>query len=152
MRYWNTSALAQELRKDNVASPDQRDYYIGLAIIGLLYQYSGADLESSWSLFSLGETIVLAVVSIVGLRLAYRANGSDDGQCFLPRVVALSFPLLIKLYILSFAIGFVTAVFHAKFGVAVILQSEIAMSLLTVGIEILFFWRLVLHLKFVSAV
>jgi len=97
---FNSSALAYELANDELPEGAQAMYLVGGWVISLIANYSTliySNASRNW--FGLSEFIVVLLISIIGLRFAYKCNGGKQGKDFVLRFVCLSLPVGMNTYL-----------------------------------------------------
>lgn len=145
MYFWKTDNLVAELKEGSVSEENFKNYYLGTSILTLVSFYL-ALLESPTNLSAMAiEAIGSIGATIFGLKYAFNANGGNSGTQFINKALSISFPLLIKVTVVGFILG-VVLVFFEELGVKS-LQIEWMLSLSIIFIQIVFFWRLSVHIK-----
>ena len=143
------------LRTASLSQKDQMRYWLTSSLIGLVYNYQSSmvGLQLDWFFFY--EVIVAIAITIIGVREAYKANGSEAGPDFLMRAAALSVPLGILILALHFLLYMVMwygfpHVFDYQTFRNPAMAWHIVVFVLWNGLAIWFWWRLCHHLKRVS--
>lgn len=149
MYIWNTGKLVAELKKNSLTEENFKNYYLATSILYLIGFYA-ATLSPPNSLSALTlEAIGSIGITIFGLNLAFNANKGNDGVCFLSRIASISFPLLIKLLIISIFLGILLVVLEELSVTQT--TSEWVYSCSTLLLQLWFFWRLIIHIKILNA-
>ena len=100
------------------------------------------------------EGLLTLLIMFIGIQSAYKANGGDEGEHFLGRITALSFPILVQTTVAGVVFGAVLLGLYFAFnleGTAFDDWYEWTISLFTIFLQILFFTRLVSYMKRVKA-
>ena len=99
----------------------------------------------------LAELIAVIGVIIFGISTTYETNqkGNGNGENYISRMLALSFPLSIKVFTFSLLFGFCIGILSASQTINNQLLVWLS-SLFTVVVYILFFWRLNIHLGHIN--
>ena len=153
MYFWNTKALAHELSENTLEKKHYKNYYLMTALLVSVVYYYGmtspyADLRIIYA-----EATVTLLIMWIGINNAYQANGGDDGQHFMGRITALSFPILVQTTAAGIIFGL--ALLGLYFGLnladtAFDAWYEWAISGFTIFMQVLFFTRLVQYMKRVA--
>jgi len=102
MYFWLTRSLARDLALEKVSERDGMQYYLASTLIVLAQtQYSlWWGPRSGW-LFHF-ELAALVIITCIGVHECWKANGPDR---FLLRIVCLSVPAGVRVFVLSLAFG-----------------------------------------------
>lgn len=149
MYFWKTSLLVEDLKRSSLGENDFKNYYLATAIFTSACLYL-AMLQPRENILALVlEAIGTLVVTVLGLNAAFRANGGPTGSRFVEKAVAISFPLLSKVFVAGFASGLLFVV-SAAFDVSQP-QLEWVGATAIVAIQVIFFQRLVVHVRNTNA-
>lgn len=151
MYFWNTARLAEDIKDDSLTDEDWKNYYLGGSILLILAMYIAMFSPRPDMRVVLFEAIALIGVIIFGISITYNTNqaGNGSGINYIARVTALSLPLLIKLFVLSLVLGFSLGIFSEIATISWKVQNWL-MSVATIFVEILLFWRLNVHLRYIT--
>lgn len=149
MYYWKTHLLVADLAKGPLEETTLKNYYLATSVL-LLISYYLAMIAAHENYYALALEAVAAIfATVVGLNAAFTANGGTSGTRFLDKVVAISFPLLIKVAAASFAVGLIFGVLDA------LEMSKLYVDWLSsisfIVIQVIFFLRLVAHVRKINA-
>jgi hypothetical protein len=151
MYYWKTKALRDELLDGKINQEKQMHYLLATMILYLM-GYSDAITASNGAL--LIEFLLLLIVTIAGIRFCYRANVSGGHQDFIARFTCLSFPVTIKMISLIFFVALIIEPLVAGStslnADKSLIGNEYADILILVLLEIIYFWRISVHLRYTS--
>jgi len=148
MYFWKTKTLASDIKSGNFSEKDRKNYYLATSILVAISLYLGY-LEPPTNFYPvLIEVIGIIAVIIIGINITFKSNNGNDGQDYLGKMTALSLPLLIKLIIISLVFGIVIGIVFGSVGNKGI--QEWLMSLFIILIQIVFFWRLNVHIKSIN--
>jgi hypothetical protein len=145
MYFWKTHLLVESLRKAPIEQEVLKNYYLATSIFTSATYYL-ATLAPSENFLALAiEAIGTLVVTILGINAVFKANGGSRGVRFLEKIVLISFPLLIKVFVLGLAAGILIVVLRDS-GSS---NSEVAWftAITVIAVQIGFFWRLVVHVR-----
>lgn len=149
MYIWNTNKLVQALKSGNVTERDFKNYYLASSIIMLVSYYLATAIPVENTTMVLIEAIGSIGITIFGIDFVFRCNGGDSGSHFLNKALSLSLPLMAKAIVAGFCVGIALAILEetslAKQAV------EIIYTGLVLLIQLVFFWRLAVHVQRVNA-
>lgn len=147
--FWKTRLLVDELAKGPLEERTLQRYYLATAVFVSVCYYIGS-LAPRDNLYALAvEAFGVLVATIVGLNAAFAANGGSSGTRFLEKVVSISFPLLMRVLAAAIAPGLVVAVLEAA--ELTTIQGEWFTSIEIVAFQVVFFLRLVAHVRKTNA-
>jgi len=96
------------------------------------------------------EAISMIGILIFGISITYTTNKGDDGIDYVSRMTALTFPVTVKLFILSLFFGILIVIANEMASLSEQLI-DWAFVIFTVVIQMAFFWRINVHLKYINA-
>jgi len=145
MYLWKINNLVSELRKESLTQENFKNYYLVSSVIVILSAYVMAlytptNLTHNWA-----DAIGTILVTIIGLNLAFKANGGNTGSHFLNKTISIYVPLTIRITVASTLVIIPLVVLELFFSVRI--SEEWFLSILTLSLNIIFFWRLFVHLK-----
>lgn len=156
MYLWNTDALAKELKEGMLSEREKFKYFITYT---LLYEIVILITSFSVRAFSSVE-IFLALLSLFiiffGTYQCYQVNKTGDGINFIERFICLGLPITIKIFVL-YLLGtiiflIIMIVLGGKSSDLGNYESFWGLFFLVTGylISILFYWRVYVHIKWIS--
>ena len=148
MYYWKTKQLVNEIKADTLTEATKKNYYIGSSTIILLGVYLAIIAGTDNIPVTLLEGSLTFAAMVLGINLTFKTNGGKD---YITRVVMLSFPLLVKIYTAILFIGFILGVYA---GINELQDTHLSPWLsipVTVGVQLIYFWRLNTHLSEINA-
>ena len=150
MYIWKTASLATDIKNDKVETGEWKKYYLATSIFMTLALYLSALTPREAMLSMLVEVILMLGILIFAIQATYQSNLGDNGVNYIARMTALSFPLIIKFFLISLLFGGVIGALSE-----VALFSESVMEWVMVGfvtlVQAAFFWRLNCHIKSINA-
>lgn len=151
MYFWNTARLAEDIKNGSLSNEDWKNYYLAGSILIILAMYMAMFSPRPDMKLVLTEAIALIGVIIFGISITFNTNqaGNGTGINYIARVTALSLPLLIKFFVLSLAMGFAIGMMAELSALSWSMQNWL-MSMVTICVEILLFWRLNVHLRYIT--
>lgn len=152
MYLWSAKKLAFDIKNNLIKKEDWKNYYLAQSIVTLIAMYLAGLEPREGSIFMLVEVISVIVVTVIGVNITFMTNSPSPGDSYIPRVVAIGFPVLVNLivaFILIYSIGliggFVLGVLNFESD-----MPEWLSLLMAVVAEATFFWRVNVHLKFIN--
>lgn len=99
MYFWRTDKLIADLKQNTVSQAQFKNYYLAsgifiLLIVFLMSQMPVEDWKMNLSLFLINSGLLISWMNTI-----FKANGGNQGQQFLNRVIALYLPISIKLMV-----------------------------------------------------
>jgi hypothetical protein len=154
MYFWNTIALARELRSKSLSQSERMKYYLASSTMYAFIYEIGGYFNPSPSLISIVQSITTVVATVIGITLCYRVNARGDGQEFIDRFVCLSWPIFIRIFA-GFSLFYLIYLLSGtiiggdrfeKFNES----TTYVDMLLSLFLEVVFYWRVAYHLQWVS--
>lgn len=151
MYFWKTASLAKDIKENKLSDNDCKQYYLAGAIFVSLSMYFLRVSPPGEAMIILIEAILAIGIMIFGVQATYNTNLASDGSNsnYVQRMVALSFPLSIKIFVLVIFFGVVLGVVNELASIETSVQTYIY-SAFGVLVEVLIFWRLNSHLKSIN--
>ena len=151
MYFWKTKKLAEEIRSDSISEQTWMKYFLAWIIFITLSQYvmSASPYENTNAM--LVEIIGIVGVIIFGVSITFKTNliGSGTAQNYFCRVTALSIPIMIKIIVLMIGVGITFGIIEDVLSLPLI-DNTWLMSVLAIAIEILYFWRINVHIAYIN--
>jgi len=144
-----------ELSQDQLGEKDTMQYFLANSLLWTAALYYGIFAGAHISWMFLSEIGVVLAITALGVLRAYEANGSAEGQHFLFRVVCLSFPVGLKVNLISVLLSWVLySVFPVLVDPIAFRNPDRVYDLITfVWAPIftgIFYWRIWVHMKKIS--
>lgn len=152
MYFWNTKALAEDIKNGNLTENDWKNYYLAGSIFVTLSMYLMVLSPRENGTSVLIEAILMIGILIFGISTTFNSHQANSNKVsdYIATMAALSFPIIIKLFLLSFAVGFVMGVLGGA-GLIDGYPQEWFMLVMAVAVQGLVFWRLNFHIKVINA-
>ena len=149
--FWKTQQLADDIKSDKISEKSKMYYYLVMMVlfdfIAYLYLVEGLDTVSTTIVIS--EMLSVIIVTIAGILITFKTNKGEDGVDYIARVIMLAFPISIKIFIfmMIFDVALLGIVFYYfDFDE----WSDLFISLQTVLVSILLYWRINVYLKYIN--
>jgi hypothetical protein len=147
MHYWNTKKLAAEIKAGVLSETDRKNYYIGSSVITVIAMNMAIIAGAENKYYAIATAVLSLFIIVFGINLTFKANGGNEGRDYIARVLILSFPLFIKIYVLAVLASIVLMVPVYMISGNNPMVVEWISLLISVAIQIIYFWRLNVHLK-----
>ena len=151
MYFWNTKALSEDIKNSTVSDNDYKNYYLAGSIFITLSMYLVALSPREDSTSVLLEAILMIGILIFGISTTFNTHqtGGTNIPDYISKMTALSFPLMVKFFTLSFFVGLgLGAAKNADFSFE--FSQEWMIFVLSVSVQALMFWRLNCHLQSIN--
>lgn len=149
MYLWKTDKLSSEIKENTLTEKDWKDYFLAGAILITISMYMLQTMPRINMLSLMVEGILMIIITIIGINFTFNANQENNGSHFVARITALSFPLSIKIIAISFIFGIVLGYLNELDPISTE-NEEWAITAFTVLIQIIFFWRIRVHLTYIN--
>jgi hypothetical protein len=145
MYFWNTNELSQNIKISKLSDNDWKNYYLAISIMGMLGLYLTALSPRENTMALLVEAISMIGILIFGISITFKTHKTNDKNVasYISKMVALSFPISIKVLVLSFGFGIILGIVEAG-------NQEWSITAMTVTFQALIFWRLNIHLQAIN--
>ena len=147
MYIWKTKLLSQDIKNDELTDNDWKKYYLGGGLFLLVSMYLVALSPRANITAMLVEAVMLIGITVFGVSITFNTNQNKGGNGvnYIARVTALSFPLLVKIFTVSLVFGITLGVVGEIISINQAVQ-EWTLTMFTLLIQVLFFWRINTHL------
>lgn len=150
MYIWKTDKLSSEIKENTLTEKDWKHYFLASAILITLSMYMIQTMPRTNMISLMVEAILMIVITVIGINIAFKSNQENKGTNFVARITALSFPLSIKIIATSFVFGIILGFLNEMDPIS-IENEEWAYTAFTVVIQIIFFWRIKVHLTYINS-
>lgn len=155
MYFWKIKPLAKQLSLNNMPERTGMHYLLASFLLILFSTYYALwwGVVRDWVFYS--EIIVLSVINIFGCIKAFEANGADDSNSFVLRVICLSVPISVRINLYSIIIGMIFYLTSESVFTEIGFADPVrAYTIITytvfVGLNIYFWWLVVYGLNKVT--
>jgi hypothetical protein len=151
MYIWKTKLLSHAIRDNELTDSDWKKYYLAGSLFLMTSMYLSTLTPRTNIPAVLLELVLLIGVTIFGISITFGTNQDNggNGENYISRVTALSFPLLVKIFSVSLLFGVVVGVFGEAGTLSQQVQ-EWLFTIFTLLIQIVFFWRINTHLTTIN--
>jgi hypothetical protein len=146
MHFWNTQALAEELRNGRLTESGKLRYFLAWIAL-LLLGISGESQRNQPAAESLINAFTAMAFVMIGVWFCFCANARGDGKDFIGRFVCLSFPEAVKLALATLALALT---YGGLADYAPIAMRNMIMGLAGCLLFAVFFWRVQRFIVYVS--
>ena len=94
---------------------------------------------------------IILLIIIGGIQLTFRANKGNGGEDYVKRMVLLSLPIVVRLIVGFLIFGSLINVVLILVDCSVLITSLWMPIVISVLFQIIFFWRLTVHLRFITS-
>jgi hypothetical protein len=149
MYFWKTGSLVEDLKNNKVTERNFKNYYLALSLLGMISCYLAMTAPPENMTMMLIDAISSIGITVVGIGFVFKCNGGDSGSNFINKALCLSFPLMVKVFVAGFFIGVVAAGFMEAGSLS---QQVIEIAYMALGLllQVIFFWRLAVHIQRVN--
>lgn len=150
MYLWKTKDLAIRLKEDSLTKIEKKNQYIAMSVFMTLSMYIaiiGGGHELSLAVI---EALLACILAIWGLNFLFGSNGGVNGTRFIERVVMLSLPILIKVFLATFLVGLIFGVVAVALGQVAFAESYLPILVLNLSFQLVYYWRVSVHLQFIN--
>jgi hypothetical protein len=151
MYFWQTKKLAEQIKSGKVSQRLERNYYIACLIITIGFTYASRFSVSKNIMASMIELTLILLIIIGGIQLTFRANKGNGGEDYVKRMVLLSLPIVVRLIVGFLIFGSLINVVLILVDCSVLITSLWMPIVISVLFQIIFFWRLTVHLRFITS-
>lgn len=149
MYIWKTAKLATEIKENTLTEKDWKQYFLAGSILITISIYLTQLAARTNTESLIVEAVLMVAIAVIGINIAFKTNQNNNGSNFVARITALTFPISIKLIALSILYGIAVGIVEEVAEVSIQSQ-EWAVVAFTVLIQVLFFWRINVHLKYIN--
>lgn len=149
MYFWKTGSLVEDLKNNEVTERNFKNYYLASSLLMMISYYLAMTAPPENMTMMLIEAISSIGITVFGIGFVFKCNGGDSGSNFINKALCLSFPLMVKVFVAGFFIGVVAAGFMEAGSLSQQII-EIAYTALGLLIQVIFFWRLAVHIQRVN--
>ncbi len=149
MYFWKTGSLVEDLKNNKVTERNFKNYYLASSLLMMISYYIAMAAPPENMTMMLIEAISSIGITVFGIGFVFKCNGGDSGSNFINKALCLSFPLMVKVFVAGFFIGVVAAGFMEAGSLSQQII-EIAYTALGLLIQVIFFWRLAVHIQRVN--
>lgn len=145
MYFWKTDILVNKVKSLSIDERAMKSYYLAtsvLSVIGLYISMLGCTSATA----TLIECIGGLLLTIIGINYAFNANGGSTGTRFLEKIIVISFPLMVKLFVASLIAGFAIGVVYGDQLIGDWIEVIFILAAMSV-----FYWRLAFHIRHTNA-
>ncbi len=142
MYWWNVSRLAEDLREGRVTEKERFKYYLATFLVVTVMTEPFLYYDAEFKITDVITAAIDAVALIIGTIVCYRANRDGDNADSIGRMICLSWPIVVRLFVL----------FLGVYGALIVLSSYSDMGNVIIGalFEICLYLLLYKYVKIVA--
>lgn len=149
MFFWKTNRLASVIKEGGLTETNRKNYYLAGTMLVTIDVYMNL-LSVPHNIYAILVGVTsLILITIFGIKITFSSNKGKDGTDYLGRMIALSFPLIIKSLLISLIIGVLLAKYDVLNGDRNVQSWHFV--IVATAIQAWIFWRLNVHIKFINA-
>ena len=149
MYLWKTTKLSTEIKENTLSEKDWKQYFLAGTILITISMYLIQLVVRTNTDSLIVEAVLMLAITISGINIAFKTNQTNNGSNFVARITALSFPITMKIIAISFLYGIALGIYAEASAVSVENQEWISV-VFAVLIQVLYFWRINEHLKYIN--
>ncbi|HOY22193.1 MAG TPA: hypothetical protein PK002_03520 [Cellvibrio sp.] len=107
MYIWNVNALIEELKEGKLSQKEQFKYAIAYSVLMLLASDPLLHAGQEYSYIDSIQSLLLLVVSVLGMYFCYCANKKADDKDFLLRFFTIGLPITVRCIAIIFPLALV---------------------------------------------
>lgn len=155
IHFWDTKKVASDLALDQITERDGFAYFVANSVLWTIAFYYGVLFGARLDWLFLYELIVVLAITVFGLFRCFEANGSSGGRQFVLRATCLSFPIGVKINLLSSILGWASYFYFPSIVDGVTFRDPTRVYYLitffwAATFAALFYWRLWYHLSSIT--
>ena len=102
MHLFNAGQLANELRANALSETEKYRYLLSLVVLRMLSEAGRSATAQPKNLFA--NLALVALLSLMGFHICHKVNQRGDNQKLIERLICLSVPVSIWVYLLTFVV------------------------------------------------
>jgi len=149
MYFWNTQQLAEDIKGNRVGEKDKMYYYLITLVLWNLsiYMYLIEDIPSVNYTSDVIVMILSISVVIIGTLITFGTNNGSKGVDYIARVLMLSIPISVKLFVFFMIFSILAGMFGEIFAIHL---ADWFFNALGVMVEVFIYWRINTYLKYIN--
>jgi hypothetical protein len=141
--FWRIEEVVRILATRELTERESLRYFLANWIVLTILS---AVHVSTWNDWDTVEAVLSAVITIAAILFCYRANGGADGRSFLPRFMAIMWVMTVRALVAVLLLLIVVFIVADALG-QVADETVWWEVLMTLGIQLVLYWRMAVHLK-----
>ena len=115
MYIWKVSPLIEQLKSESLSQKEQLKYFLTYSILMILATDPLFAVGVEYGFYDTVNTVIMSLLTIVGIVCCYKVNKSADDKDFILRFVTLGLPIIVRIIVLTIVVGIVFGVIDAIF-------------------------------------
>jgi hypothetical protein len=113
MYLWKVDSLVEDLKSGNVTQKEEFKYMLLLTIAMIFASDPVLYIGAAYNSYDTMSSIIVLVISMLGVYYCYRINSSGDNRDFIVRVLCIGLPVMIRVLAVIIPVFIVLAVLEA---------------------------------------
>ena len=123
MYIWNVNALIEDLKNENITQKEQFKYAIAYSILMLFASDPLVHAGQEYSYIDSIQSLLLLLVSVLGIYLCYCENRKADNKDFLLRFFVIGLPITVRCIAVIFPLAIVAGIIEGLSSPDALLES-----------------------------
>jgi len=115
MYIWKVSPLIEQLKSESLSQKEQLKYFLTYSILMILATDPLLSVGLEYGLYDTINTVIMSILTIIGIVYCYKVNKSTDDKDFILRFVTLGLPIIVRLIVLAIVVGIIFGLIDAIF-------------------------------------
>ena len=120
MYLWKTKELVLKMKNDELSQTEKFKYFLVFIILTTIFARLSSYTSISPTFQAVIVSILTAVIVIAGTILCYRTNRKGDDREFIDRIICISLPIYIKLFVVYIVILFLYNILYIVLSMIII--------------------------------
>jgi len=158
MHFFNSKALACEIKSESLSQKELFHYFLGGAILhAIQIQWLALRGKTEFNYLGIIYAVTYLVIVISGSLFLFKTNSKGDGRSFIERYICVSFPVSLKIVCMQiafYAVYILILILANPFPVinSYTVQISYIYSIIGFVFIILFYYFMYSHLAFIAGV
>ena len=99
MYFWQVNALVEDLKARRVSQRQKMYYYLAYTLLTLIAVDVAGLVATELNFFVVLNSLLGVLITVGGILLCYEANSQGDDAEFIDRMVCLSWPISLRMFV-----------------------------------------------------
>lgn len=124
MYIWNVNALIEELKEGKLSQKEQFKYAMAYSVLMLLASDPLVHAGQEYSYIDSIQSLIMLLVSVLGIYFCYCANKKSDDKDFLLRFFTIGLPITVRCIVIIFPLALILGVVEGLASSEALLESS----------------------------